>query len=133
MMKHEAAILHDFWRRVSSWARKRSNFAPTLKLRIDCPLMLRMRKESPRAFMHAMHVPRTVCVASAAAGLQPEHLVGLFLHELGHPMAMTAWGTSEQEDADKAVRQFLGITLKYKGDLLLEWVPTRVMKRVLKG
>lgn len=132
-MGHEAEILHDFWRRVSSWARKRSNLAPSLKLRVDCPLIRRMRNESPRAFMHAMHVPGTVCVASEAAGLAPEHLVGIFLHELGHPMAMRAWKSSEQEDADKAVRQFLGVKLHYKGDLLLEWVPGTVMRRILRG
>lgn len=130
-MKHEEAILRDFWARVLRWAMAKSKRVPRLTLRVDCPLVRRTRKTSPRAFMHADHRPGTVCVASEAAGLSAEHLVGLYLHELGHPMARVAWGRTEQEDADRACREFLGVTIRYKGDLLLEWVPAHVAVKIL--
>jgi hypothetical protein len=81
--------------------------------------------------MHVGHRSGKVCASAAAARLPVEHVVGLFLHELGHPMAMAAWRRSEQEDADRAVREFLGVRLRYRGPLLLQWVPRRVARMVL--
>lgn len=132
-MTQEELILRRFWARVIAWAKRKSDKVPSLSLRVDCPLVRRIRKTSPRAFMHADHAPRKVCVAREAAGLDSEHLCGLFLHELGHPMARVAWGRTEQEDADRAVKEFLGVTIRYKGDLLLEWVPTWVLNKIMRG
>jgi hypothetical protein len=78
-------------------------------------------------------VPGTVCVAREAAALAAEHLAGLFLHELGHGLATREWKRSEQEDADRACREFFGVTIRYKGDLLLEWVPTHTLNRIMRG
>jgi hypothetical protein len=132
-VKQEELILRQFWDRLLSWAKRKSPLVPHLYLRVDCPLVRRTRKASPRAFMHTLHAPGKVCVAREAAGLDSEHLCGLFLHELGHPMATSAWGRSEQEDADRAVKEFLGVKIHYKGDLLLEWVPTHVLMRIMRG
>lgn len=132
-MNQEELILRQFWARLLQWAKKKSSMVPNLQLRVDCPLVRRTRKTSPRAFMHTLHAPGKLCVAREAAGLDSEHLCGLFLHELGHPMATRSWGRSEQEDADRAVKEFLGITIRYKGDLLLEWVPTYVLTKIMRG
>lgn len=131
-MKGEEVVLRDFWNTVLKWARWRCPKVGQLKLRVDCPLMRTTRKTSPRAFMHTLHVPGTVCVAREAAGLDAEHLTGLFLHELGHGLATREWKRSEQEDADRAVREFFGVTIRYKGPLLLEWVPTHTMNRIMR-
>jgi hypothetical protein len=127
----EEALLRELWERVLGWARKKSDRTPFLLLRVDCPLVRRNRKTSPRAFMHAAHIRGKICVAHEAAGLSTEHLVALFLHELGHPMATKAWGRSEQEDADRACKEFLGVKIRYKGDLLLEWVPPHVAMKIV--
>ena len=132
-MNQEELILRQFWARLLQWAKKKSSMVPNLQLRVDCPLVRRTRKTSPRAFMHTLHAPGKLCVAREAAGLDSEHLCGLFLHELGHPMATRSWGRSEQEDADRAVKEFLGITIRYNGDLLLEWVPTYVLTKIMRG
>lgn len=71
-----------------------------------------------RAFMHVGHHPAgAICVAPEAEKLSDEHLLGLFLHELGHiatqgnDMAADAW-----------VFTALGVPIEYKGKLTLEWV-----------
>lgn len=130
-MTNEEALLRDYWERVLCWARKKSDRVPYLLLRIDCPLVRRTRKTSPRAFMHAAHIRGKVCVAREAARLSAETIIGLFLHEIGHQLATRSWGRSEQEDADRAVNEFLGVKIRYKGDLLLEWVPAHVAVRIL--
>ena len=68
-MKHEEVILRDIWTKVYLWAKKKYPTLPGLQLRVDCPLVRRNRKASPRAFMHTMHAPGKVCVASEACGL----------------------------------------------------------------
>lgn len=68
---------------------------------------------------------------AAAALLDDEYLTALFLHEIGHVLALAAWGTTEQDDADEAVRQFLGVKIHYRGPLLLEWASPAAVKRVL--
>lgn len=118
------------WEKVLRWARKKSPHVPALTLRIDCDLTKKHRQSSPRAYMHTQHLPGKVCVSSEAWTLSPAHLVGLYLHELGHPMATKAYGRSEQEDADRAVKEFLGVTIKYKGPLLLEWVSPATLKKI---
>ncbi len=126
------ARLSRVWRAVWLWARTTSPKVPRLWLTVDCGLVRATRRKSPRAYMHTEHEPRRVCVAREAAALSDEHLVGLFLHEIGHPMAARLYGRSEQEDADRAVKEVLGVTIEYKGPLLLEWVPGPVAERILK-
>lgn len=123
--------LRLFWEKVLRWARSRSPHAPALTLRVDCGLTQKHRQSSPRAYMHTLHLPGKVCVSSEACTLSPAHLVGLYLHELGHPMATKVYGRSEQEDADRAVKEFLGVTIRYKGPLLLEWVSPAAVKKIL--
>lgn len=55
------------------------------------------------------------------------------VHEIAHPIAMREWGVSEQEHADKAVEAFLGVKLRYRGPLVLQWVSTKVARAILKG
>lgn len=124
-------VLRDTWERVHRWARRKSKSVPRLELRVDCPLIKRTRLESPRAYMHTLHRPGRLCVSSAAAQLSLPHLVGLYLHEIGHPLATKAYGQTEQEDADRAVKEILGVKIHYKGPLLLEWVSPAVAVRIL--
>jgi hypothetical protein len=128
----EELILRRFWARVIAWAKKKCDKVPTLALRVDCPLVRRTRKTSPRAFMHTLHAPGKLCVAREAAGLTSEHLCGLFVHEISHPLAQRLYGRSEQEDADKIAREVLGIKILYKGPLLLEWISPSEVRRILK-
>jgi hypothetical protein len=130
-VRHEEAVVRNFFERVLRWARKKSPRVPLLKLSVNCPLILRTHAKSPRAFMHTLHKPGKVCVASIAAGLHPEHLVALYIHEISHPLAQNAYGRSEQEDADQAAKEFLGVRILYKGPLLLEWVPISVVRKIV--
>jgi len=111
------------------WARRQSKLVPKLALNIDCSMVREQRRKGDRrAFMHVNHVPGKLCVAHEVASLSPGHVVGLFLHELGHPIAYKLWRRSEQEDADAAVRQELGVTILYRGPLVLQWVPPKFAK-----
>lgn len=123
--------LQWFWERVYAWACARSRRVPRLSFRVGCATVARMRKSSKRAFMHHGHRRGTVCSAPEAAVLQTGHVVGLMLHEIGHPLATALYGRSEQEDADRSVKQILGVVIGYRGPLLLEWVPKSVVREVL--
>lgn len=116
---------------VVQWARAKNSKAPFLTALIDCPRTLaQRRKGDKRAFMHVGHVPRRVCMAAEVCNLNPYYQVGLMLHELGHPMAEKAWGRSEQEDADQAVKEFLGVEILYKGPLVLQAISHRDFRRI---
>jgi hypothetical protein len=123
--------LRWFWERVISWARRRSRRVPKLSLRVGCSLIQAHRRASKRAFMHTHHLPRRVCAAPEAALLPAGHIVALLLHEIGHPLANALYGRSEQEDADRSVKEVLGVAIRYKGPLLLEWVPSSVVDKIL--
>lgn len=126
--------LRSLWESVYHWAKRRSKKVPRLEIRFDCELMKKTRAESPRAYMHTMHLGvGKVCISSDAADLPRPNIVGLFLHEIGHPLAQALYGRSEQEDADRAVKEVLGVSIKYKGALLLEWVAPPTVKWILFG
>lgn len=126
--------LTAIWNAVYAYGRKKYPKLARLGLTVGCRDLTVARRVDPRAFMHTGgHARGKVCSSPAAAMLSTEHLVGLFLHELGHNIAAKEWRRSEQEDADKAVRDFLGVKIKYRGPLLLEWVTTKEARRVLNG
>jgi hypothetical protein len=124
--------LREVWRRVFGWATKKCRRVPLLDFRVGCPRIRAHRRTDPRAFMHVGHLRGTVCAAAEAADLTDEHLVGLFLHEIGHPLAYAAWKRTEQEDADLSVSKFLGVKIRYRGPLLLEWVPKTAVRKILR-
>ena len=51
---------------------------------------------------------------------------------MGHLLAVREWKRTEQEDADLACREFFGVPIRYKGDLVLQWVPTHTMMKILR-
>lgn len=123
--------LRAVWRRVHAWAAARSKLVPRLSLLVDCPEILKNRRTDRRAFFHVGHRPGKVCTVRDAAKLSVNHVVGLMLHELGHPMATKAFGQSEQGHADGAVSGFLGVKIQYKSPLVLQWVPDKVVRGIL--
>jgi hypothetical protein len=127
------ALLRDRWTKVYRWARGRSSRIPRLSLHVGCRQILTRRHKDARAFMHVGHVPGKVCTVLAASRLSDNHLVGLTLHELGHPLAEKAWGVSEQAHADMAVGAYLGVRISYRGKLVLQWVSNAVTKTILGG
>jgi len=76
--------------------------------------------------MHVGHLKGKLCTIRPAAALSDGHLVGLFLHELGH----LAGGDSEPE-ANDWVRTELGIDIQHRAPLDLQWVPPAVVRRIL--
>jgi hypothetical protein len=130
----DVGTMREVWRAVYAFARhKARKYVPRLTLKIGCPVIARHRRTDARAFMHTggRHAAGQVHVAPEAALLELTYLTGLFLHEIGHEIATRAWARSEQEDADKAVREFLGVRLRYKGPLLLEWVSRADARRIM--
>lgn len=83
--------------------------------------------------MHTGHRGLSVCVSPAASRLAINFICALYLHEIGHPLAMKLWGRSEQVDADESVRRVYGIGLRYRGPILIQWVSDRVARRLLGG
>jgi hypothetical protein len=87
-----------------------------------------------RAFMHSGHTrnqrggPRvcTICCwGPATEELSGSFLVGLFLHEFGHLITR-----GNEKKADRWVFEKLGVPLRYKGDLKLEWVSPSMCKKL---
>lgn len=129
-----AEMIREVFARVHAWARHRSRRVPALSLAVGCPKITSQRRRGdPRAFCHVGCRAGKVCCSALVADLPLEHAVGLFLHELGHPMAWAAWRSSDQHGADAAVRRFLGIRLRYSGPLLIQRVPASVAERILRG
>ena len=127
-----AQALREAFKRVHAWARRKSRLVPPLRLLVGCPQIAKMRRRDKRVFMHVGHRgPRTICTSPTAASLSANHVVALFLHEVGHPLATKLWGRSEQEDSDKSVRDILGVRLHYRGPLILQWVPDKLVQRIL--
>lgn len=132
-MRRDPRWLPDVFAAVTAWARRRSRRVPALVFVVGCPQISAHRRRDPRALFHVGHRPGKVCAHPAAGALSINHVVGLILHELGHPLAERAWGRSCQEDADLAVKKFLGVRLRYRGPLLLEWAPARVVKMIMRA
>lgn len=83
--------------------------------------------EGSRSFMHVGHARGgAICAIRNAAALSDGHLVGLFLHEFGH----LAGGDSEPA-ADAWVEKELGVKIRYRAPLDLQWVPPEVVRWVL--
>ncbi len=76
--------------------------------------------------MHVGHVRGGLCAIRQAAALSDEHLVALFLHEFGH----MAGGDTEPE-ANDWVRKKLGIKIRYRGPLDLQWIPPETAAAIL--
>lgn len=123
--------LQRYWHQVYGWARARSNLVPRLAFFVGCRDIEHHRRTDPRAFFHIGHRRGVVCTVPKAASLPLSHVVGLILHEIGHPMADKAWGCSEQAHADAAVRAFLGVKIVYRGPLVLQAVSARWLHRIL--
>ena len=133
MRSREQALLHAYWDRVYSWARRRSRLTPLLRLKVGCRTVSVRRAYDARAFMHTGHRPGTVCAVPQAARLAANFIVGLFLHEIGHPLSWRLWRRSDQWDADDSVLEVYRIRLRYQRPLLLEWVPDAVVRKILGG
>lgn len=69
-----------------------------------------------RAFMHTNHFPSTICVhPHAETELRLRNLMGMFLHEFGHQIADIEKIPNTQEAADRMVKKYFGIDIKYEG------------------
>lgn len=131
-MARDAEMLRALFARVHAWATRKSLLTPRLTLRVGSrEVVARRRAGDARAFFHT-HGAK-VCTVPEAARLPLNYLTALMLHEIGHPLAQRIFSSTEQWDADRAVRQVYGIALRYRGPLLLEWVPDAVVRRVLRG
>lgn len=94
-------------------------------LAYNCPEIARDRKtrkgiHGRRSFMHVGHVANRICVTPEAGRLTSGHLVGMFLHEFGHLAT-----NGDDSTADAWVFAFLGLTISYRGPLMLEWANQR--------
>lgn len=124
--------LNEIWRRVYAFARSKSKLVPRLVLKVGCPQIERHRRMDPRAFMHTggRHAAGQVHASPDAAMLPIQFIAGLFLHEIGHPLAMRVMRRSEQEDADRSILEHVGVKIRYGGPLLLEYLSPSDMRRV---
>lgn len=128
-----AGHLHAVWSRVYAFARSRSKLVPRLTLKVGCPAIARHRRTDPRAFMHTggQHAPGQVHASPEAAKLPIQFIVGLLVHEIGHPLATRVYSRSEQEDADSACLKILGVKIRYGGPLIIEYVSPSDLRRIL--
>lgn len=79
-----------------------------------------------RAFMHTNHFPKTICVhPHAETELETAHLVGMFFHEFGHLICDIVKCPNTQKNADRVVKKYFGIEIKYKGPGRVQYVASR--------
>lgn len=129
MLTHEE--LKFLFRRVNNWAMERQSIVPRLRFRVQCPYITATRKKGDkRAFFHVEK--GIVCADPAACKLPLHFLVGLFLHEIGHPLATRIYGRSEQWDADRSIKEVLGVKIHYGGPWVLEYVAPSVAKQIIR-
>src|SRR5512136_1740266 len=125
----DTEYLQHLFRTVHVWAKSQFAEVPRLSLNVGCPdVEKRLKKGDARAFFHVGHVPRKVCASPRAATLPVHFLVGLMLHEIGHPLAKKMYGRSHQWDADNSIHQFVGVNIHYGGPLILEFVPPKIVQ-----
>lgn len=129
--RNASHVLHEIFSRVHRFAKAKFPRTPHLSLLVGCKDIEKYRRGSKRSFCHTFHRDGIVCATQALVTLQINFIVGIYLHEVGHAIAMKEWNCSGEPDADLAVLQFLGVNLGYKGPLTLEWVPDEVVRRVL--
>lgn len=86
-----------------------------IALEMACPLADKDHAEAERFYAHTFHKPKTICVATAFAGLPPEHQIGILLHEFGH-----LFGGMNEAEADLWVQKVLGIDIDYVNTV--QWV-----------
>lgn len=127
--------LKQLFAAVHEWAEKRCEVpVPRLSLSVGCPeIERRFRRGDARSFFHVGHKMGRVCASPRAAKLPVHFLVGLMLHEIGHPLAIKVYGRSDQWDADRSIKEFLGVRIHYGGPLILEFVPWGLAKKIIEG
>lgn len=83
-----------------------------IKLR-HCSEVDKEQTLSRRQYAHTNHYDNTICVADAFWDLPMKFQVGLLAHELGHIIMLEKRQTHYEPDADKAAKQYLGVTVQY--------------------
>ena len=123
--------IRELFNRVNEWAIKKSPLVPKLSLELGCSEIVACQRAGDiRAVCHVGHKKGKVCADIKAHRLPINFLVGIFLHEIGHPLAMRVYRRSDQWDADRAVKEILGVNIRYGGPLVLEHVSMSVAKKI---
>lgn len=81
-----------------------------------------------RWYAHTGHRKNIICVAKAIKDLPNNFICGIILHELGHMLS----GYITEKEADLAVKNYLGITIKYREFQKdkLEWVSDKDIAKI---
>jgi hypothetical protein len=126
--------LQEAFRRVNAWAMSKCPQVSRLSLHVRChSIKRRLHSGDPRALFHVGHKAGKVCTIDERVAVLPvTYLVGLFLHEMGHPLALKLYKKSEQWHADRSIKRCLGVQIRYRGPLLLEWVPSSTARMILR-
>ena len=87
-----------------------------------CGLADREHAAQHRQYAHYNHFSRTVCYAAALDYLDPENVVGIIAHELGHAAAdiLGLFGKHREGDANKLGGAMLGAVVRFSGPERLE-------------
>lgn len=101
----------------------------SIEIRV-CPEIDRDRKRgNKRAFAHTGHVVNKnyICVSKYINTLCDTKIAGIILHEVGHIFT----GCGSEPEADKWVKEILGITIRYPGSdpLQLQTIHHRTYKK----
>lgn len=74
-----------------------------------CKYADHLHETDGRVFAHTFHKPWVICVSRSINSLEPEQILGILAHEIGHFLG----GRSEHE-ADRFIRD-LGLVVVYRG------------------
>ena len=88
----------------------------TLCLR-HCKLADKDHKKSKRQYMHVFcsnYYNDPICYAEAVNNLPLKHIRGLIWHEIGHIIADDEMLKSTEKQADRMIKKYFGIEIKYK-------------------
>lgn len=82
----------------------------------SCKDIEQAHQESSRVYAHVFHILERICIAKDFERLDEPFQLGILLHEFGH----IAMASDLEDDADKWVREKLGIPLEYRNTI--QWV-----------
>ncbi len=76
-----------------------------------------------RAMMHTGHFRKSICVhPHADTELKMRNLIGMLFHEFGHIINDIVGLPNTQANADKVIKKFFGVNIKYEGPGRIQYI-----------
>jgi hypothetical protein len=128
--RNPSSPVREAFEDLSAYVQERVPDLPRIKLEVDCKYAIQDHEEELRVFAHTLHLKDTICVHSDLNKLSDAYIYGILAHEFGHIIADTFWDDPDEEAADLAAREFLGLDIFYGSEYDLEYLSSYDIMKV---